>query len=191
MTLPQQMLQITLLFLALQRLAELWWARRNERWLRARGAVEFGASHYRFIVALHTGFFISLGIEGLARGPQLHPQWPVILALLVTAQLARYWCLLSLGKFWNTKILVIPGAGLIRRGPYRWFKHPNYGVVIAEIFLLPFLFQAWWTLLTASLLNLLLLRVRIVTEEKALALAVNRAEHQTSDVQFATTQAES
>lgn len=191
MTLPQQMLQITLLFLALQRLAELWWARRNERWLRTHGAMEFGASHYRFIVALHTGFFISLGIEGFARGPQLHPQWPVILVLLLAAQLARYWCLLSLGKFWNTKILVIPGAGLIRRGPYRWFKHPNYGVVIAEIFLLPFLFQAWWTLLTASLLNLLLLRVRIVAEEKALALAVNRAERQTSDVQLTTTQAES
>lgn len=189
MTLPQQVLLGTLLFLMVQRLAELWWARRNERWLRAHGALEFGAAHYRFIVALHTGFFISLAIEGLARGPQLHPQWPVILVLLVTTQMARYWCLLALGKFWNTKILVIPGAGLSRRGPYRWFKHPNYGVVIAEIFLLPFLFQAWWTLLAASLLNLLLLRVRIAAEEKALAFAVTKSEHQTSDMQLQTMQA--
>lgn len=189
MTRPQQILLLTLFLLTLQRLAELWWARRNERWLRAHGALEFGASHYRFIVALHTGFFISLAIEGFARGPQLHPQWQAILTVLVTAQFVRYWCLLSLGKFWNTKILVIPGAGLIRRGPYRWFKHPNYGVVIAEIFLLPFLFQAWWTLPAASLLNLLLLRVRIAAEEKALAFAVNKSEGTTPDLQRTAAQA--
>jgi methyltransferase len=173
MTLPQRLLLYTLLLLALQRLLELGWARRNERWLRAQGALEFGASHYRYIVGLHAGFFISLALEGFYRGPQLHARWPIIVGLLLMAQILRYWCLSSLGRFWNTKIFVIPGAGLIQAGPYRWLKHPNYGVVIAEIFLVPLLFHAWWTLLAASLINLIVLRIRITEEEKALTIARN------------------
>ncbi|MDZ7269392.1 MAG: isoprenylcysteine carboxyl methyltransferase [candidate division KSB1 bacterium] len=169
---PQTFLLAVLAVLVVQRLLELWHARRNEQWLRQHGAVELGADHYGFIVALHTAFLPGLAVEGFLRGPQLHPYWPVILALLLTAQALRYWCLATLGRFWNTKILVIPAAPLIKRGPYRWCKHPNYGVVIAEIFFIPLLFQAWWTLITASLINLALLRVRIAVENKALACAL-------------------
>jgi methyltransferase len=156
--------------LLLQRLAELLWARRNERWLRAHGAKEFGASHYPAIVLLHAGFLLSLALEAWRGGPQFHPQWRVIAVLLVAAFAFRYWCLAALGKYWNTKILVVPGAQLIRRGPYRWFKHPNYGVVVAELLLFPLLLQAWRTLLWASVLNAALLAIRIKTENQALAL---------------------
>lgn len=162
--------------LVLQRLAELVWAKRNERWLRANGAKEFGARHYPAIVLLHTGFLFSLAVEAWLNGPQYHSQWRAIVTLLVAAFAFRYWCLTALGKYWNTKILVVPGALLIRRGPYRWFKHPNYGVVIAELLLYPLLVQAWWTMLWASALNALLLAVRIKIENQALALLNGESE---------------
>ena len=162
--------------LVLQRLAELVWAKRNERWLRANGAKEFGARHYPAIVLLHTGFLTSLAVEAWLRGPQFHPQWRAIVTLLLAAFAFRYWCLTALGKYWNTKILVVPGAQLICRGPYRWFKHPNDGVVIAELLLYPLLVQAWWTLLWASVLNALLLTVRIKIENQALALLNGESE---------------
>ncbi len=162
--------------LVVQRLTELAWAKRNERWLRENGAQEFGANHYPAIVLLHTGFLFSLGLEAWLRGPQFHPQWRALAVLLLAAFAFRYWCLSALGKYWNTKILVVPGAKLIRRGPYRWFKHPNYGVVIAELLLYPLLVQAWWTLFWASALNALLLAVRIQTENQALALLNGESE---------------
>ncbi len=175
---PQAILLAALILLVAQRLLELRQAKRNEQWLRRQGALEFGAGHYRYIVALHTAFLLGLALEGFLRGPQLHFYWPVILVLILAAQALRYWCLTALGRFWNTKILVIPGAPLIKRGPYRWCKHPNYGVVIAEIFLIPLLFQAWWTLIAASLINLALLRVRITAENEALACALHGSENE-------------
>jgi len=172
MTSGRAALIAALSLLVLQRIIELIWARRNEQWLRANGAREFGARHYPWIVLLHTGFLASFAWEGWQRGPQLHSAWPVILILLGAAFCFRYWCLGALGKYWNTKILVVPGARLIRTGPYKWLKHPNYGVVIAELLLYPLLFQAWWTMLWASTLNALMLYIRISTENRALALLV-------------------
>lgn len=165
----QAILLSVMAVLIVQRVAELLWARRNEQWLRARGAQEFGASHYPAIVLLHTGFLFSLAIESWLRGSELHREWRVIAAVLVALLALRYWCLSALGKYWNTKILVVPGAALVRRGPYRRFKHPNYAVVIAELLLYPLLFQAYWTLLWASALNAIVLRRRLAVENQALA----------------------
>jgi methyltransferase len=161
----------TLLFLAallvaLQRLLELRLSRRHERVLRARGAVERGREHYPLIVALHVLWLLSTLIEGVLRGPVL---WPVPLALFLLVQPLRYWAILTLGENWNTRILVVPGARLVCRGPYKYFKHPNYLVVVVEIATFPLIFGAWVTAVVFSTLNAVLLFVRIREENRALA----------------------
>jgi methyltransferase len=164
----------TLLVLAvglvtLQRLVELVLSRRNERQLRARGAVERGRGHYPLIVALHALWLLSILVEGILRGPQPPALWPVPLALFLLVQPLRYWAILSLGGYWNTRILVVPGTKLVRRGPYRYLKHPNYVVVAVEILAFPLIFGAWITALVFSMLNAALLYVRIREENRALA----------------------
>jgi len=154
---------------ALQRLLELGFSRRNERILRARGAVERGKEHYPLIVAMHTLWLLSTLVEGTLRGPDFPAYWPVPLALFLLVQPLRYWAVFSLGENWNTKILVVPGAELVRRGPYRYLRHPIYVVVVVEIFTLPLIFGAWITALLFSVLNAILLSVRIREENRALA----------------------
>lgn len=152
---------------ALQRLGEMSHSRRNERKLRARGAVERGRGHYPFMVALHGLWLVSTLFEGLLcgrtsglrRGP---------LALFLLVQPLRYWVISTLGEYWNTRILVVPGAKLVRRGPYRYLKHPNYLVVVTEVATLPLVFGARTTALVFSVLNAALLAVRIREEERAL-----------------------
>jgi len=156
-------------FLCCQRLVELLVARANENWMRQQQAREFGAAHYRWIVLLHIGLLGSLALEGWQRGPALINGWPVVVAALGALQILRYWCIIALGKFWNTRILIIPGAKRIRRGPYRLVPHPNYVVVVLEIFFWPLLFSCWYTLLWAGLTNALLLSIRIRQENVALA----------------------
>ncbi len=151
-----------------QRLVELVLARRNERRARARGAVERGRSHYLFIVALHSLWLLATLIEGLLRGPELPALWPVPLALFLLVQPLRYWALVSLGERWNTKILVVPGAKPIRRGPYKYLSHPNYVVVVVEIITFPLIFGAWVTALVFTVLNAAVLWVRIREENRAL-----------------------
>jgi methyltransferase len=153
------------LLVGLQRLAELAWARRNERRLRAAGAREHGARHYPLFVALHAAWLLAL-FAGVA--PQVQPDW-ALLALFGLLQLARLWAVASLGRFWTTRVLSLPGAPLVRRGPYRWLSHPNYVVVALELAVLPLAFGAWWLALAASLLNLPLTRHRIRVEAAALA----------------------
>jgi len=154
---------------ATQRLLELRLSRRNECLLRARGAVERGRGHYPLMVALHVLWLLSTLVEGLLRGPDLPVFWPVPLALFLLVQPLRYWAIFSLGENWNTRILVIPGAKLVRRGPYKYFKHPNYVVVAVEILTFPLIFGAWITALVFSVLNAVLLYVRIKEENRALA----------------------
>jgi len=154
---------------AAQRLLELVLARRNERRARARGAVERGRGHYPFIVALHTLWLVSTLVEGILRGPELPVLWPVPLALFLLVQPLRYWVLSSLGESWNTKILVVPGAKAVRRGPYRYLNHPNYVVVVVEILSFPLIFGAWVTALVFTVLNAAVLYVRIREENRALA----------------------
>jgi len=148
------------------RIFELFIARRNERWLRSEGAVEYGGEHYKYFIILHTGFFISLIAEYNLSDYSGIKYWAIILFLAV--QILRISVFISLGKYWNTKILVIKGRELVRTGLYRYFKHPNYLIVILEFLLIPLSFGLYITLIVFSVLNLLLLRVRLREEEKAL-----------------------
>jgi methyltransferase len=153
---------------AIQRLLELWYSRRNERRLFARGAVEWGRGHYPVIVAVHTLWLASTLVEGLQRGPEIPAWWPLPLAAFLLVQPLRYWAILSLGMNWNTRVLVVPGGKLVRRGPYRYFPHPNYVVVAVEVLTFPLIFGAWITAIVFSLLNAALLYIRIKTENRAL-----------------------
>ena len=163
------LLVIAVALVTVQRLLELVLARRNERRARARGAVERGQRHYLLIVALHTLWLVSTLVEGLLRGPDIPAFWPVPLALFLLVQPLRYWAILSLGERWNTKILVLPGEKPARCGPYRYLDHPNYVVVVAEILTFPLIFGAWITALVFTVLNAVILSVRIREENRALS----------------------
>jgi methyltransferase len=166
---PAKLIFTLLGLIILQRLLELRLAARNWAWALAAGAQEFGAGHYPLFFLLHTGWLVSWAGEALARGPRLSGDWSLWLALFGLAQALRYWAITSLGRRWNTRILVIPGELPVRRGPYRWLNHPNYLAVALELATVPLIFGAWLTALIASLLNaLLLLGIRIPAEEKAL-----------------------
>lgn len=153
---------------AVQRLFELVLARGNERRARARGAVEWGKDHYPFIIALHALWLVSTLVEGLLRGPDLPGFWPIPLALFLLVQPLRYWAIFSLAERWNTRILVVPGAKPLRRGPYKYLNHPNYVVVVVEILAFPLIFGAWVTALVFTPLNAAILSVRIREENRAL-----------------------
>ncbi|MEK5037548.1 isoprenylcysteine carboxyl methyltransferase family protein [Sporosarcina sp. FSL K6-3457] len=167
---------IIMSIVVLQRLIELFVARRNEKWMRSQGAFEAGAAHYPIMVTMHIAFFVSFLLEVVVLGRTLSPIWIVLLGIFLLTQAARIWCLLSLGKFWNTKIIILPGAAVVRRGPYRWIRHPNYLIVTIELLVLPLLFGAYFTAILYSLLNIWMLSVRIPAEEKALKEVTNYRE---------------
>jgi len=152
------------------RFVELGVAKRNRAWAMERGGVETGAGHYPVMVALHTALFAGCLIEvPLADRPFLPwLGWPM-LALLVGAHLLRWWCIRTLGPQWNTRVIRVPGAPLVTGGPYRWLRHPNYVAVVVEGFALPLVHTAWVTALAFTVLNALLLRVRLRVENEALA----------------------
>ncbi len=154
-------------FIVAQRLAELALATRNTRRLRARGAVEAGAGHYPAIVALHIAW---LAAVLLAVAPETPANLP-LLAVFIALQAGRVWAIASLGERWTTRIIVLPGAPLVARGPYRCVRHPNYLIVCAEIAVVPLIFGAWWIALVFSVLNLAMLWHRIRVEDAALAAA--------------------
>lgn len=164
---------IVLIIVVMQRIIELVIAKRNEKWMRAQGAFEVGAKHYPWMVALHVGFFVALIAEVDLAGREPSTLWPIFLTLFFIAQIARFWCLFSLGKFWNTKIIILPGADVVRKGPYRFIRHPNYAIVAIELLTLPLLFNAYTTAILFSLLNIWILSVRIRAEEQALIDATN------------------
>ena len=152
-------------FVTLQRLAELVIARRNTARLLARGAVEHGAGHYPAMIALHASWLAALWLTVGGRPANL-----VLLALFCVLQLLRVWVLSVLGPRWTTRIIVLPGAPLVARGPFRWISHPNYSVVIAEIAVLPLAFGLVWIALVWTLLNAAMLYVRVGAEARALKL---------------------
>jgi methyltransferase len=154
------------------RFVELSVARRNRAWAMQRGGVESGVEHYPVMVALHTALFAGCLLEvPLADRPFLPwLGWPM-LALLVGAHVLRWWCIRTLGPQWNTRVIRVPGAPLVTGGPYRWLRHPNYVAVVVEGFALPLVHTAWITALAFTVLNALLLRVRLRVEEQALATA--------------------
>ena len=147
-----------------QRLGELVLARRNTRRLLARGAQEIGARHYPLFILLHGSWLVAMAMTIPAETP---PHWP-LLGLFALLQLLRIWVVVTLGPYWTTRIITLETAPLVRHGPFRWLRHPNYAVVVAEIAVLPLAFGAWEIALVWSLLNALLLRHRIRVEDSAL-----------------------
>lgn len=163
-----------LAFVIIQRLVELLIAKRNEKSLLAKGAYEVGASHYPYMILIHVSFFISLIIE-VVYFKSIPTPYYALLVIFLLLQLLRVWCLASLGPFWNTKIIILPGANVVMRGPYQYIRHPNYLVVCLEIAVLPLMFQAFFTAICFTIINFIILSVRIPTEEKALVEATNYA----------------
>ena len=147
----------------LQRLGELWLSNRNTRRLLAQGAHEVGATHYPLIVAVHVLWLASLW--WLASDRPIDGFW---LAIYVLLELARIWVLATLGRRWTTRIIVLPGAALVRRGPYRFVDHPNYLVVIGEIAVLPLVFGLPQIALIFTILNAAVLSMRVRAENRAL-----------------------
>jgi methyltransferase len=161
------------IFLILQRFTELTIAKSNERWMKARGAFETGQSHYKWIVLVHTGFFLSFFIEVVFVDREPAVWWWIPFVVFLAAQVLRVWSLASLGHFWNTRIIILPGADVVAKGPYRLMRHPNYVIVAAEILSIPLIFQAYVTAVLFSILNVIILSIRIPIEEKALADATD------------------
>ena len=154
---------LILALVTLQRLGELWLANRNTRRLLSQGAREHAPGHYPLIVAVHALWLATLWWFGLDRPLDIF--W---LAMFVIVEIARIWVLASLGPRWTTRIIVLPEAPLVRRGPYRFVNHPNYLVVIAEIVVLPLVFGLWPVALLFSALNAAALAIRIRAENAAL-----------------------
>lgn len=155
---------------ALERLTELVVSKRHAAWALARGGVESGRGHYPPMVALHTALLVSCLAEAYFFDRPFLPWlgWPM-LAVVLAAQGLRWWCIATLGPQWNTRVIVVPGLPLVRSGPYRWFRHPNYVAVVAEGVALPLVHTSWVTALVFTGLNAWLLSVRIGTEDAALA----------------------
>jgi methyltransferase len=154
-----------------ERLVELVISARNARRSFAAGGVEFGRRHFPWMVALHTGLLVACLAEVLYGDRPFLPWlgWPM-LALVVLSQALRYWCIATLGRQWNIRVIVVPGLHLVARGPYRWLRHPNYLAVVIEGFALPLVHTAWITALVFTVLNaVLLLGFRIPVENRALA----------------------
>lgn len=154
---------VILALVTIERLGELRLANRNTKRLLAEGAREYAPGHYPLIVALHASWLIALW--WLAPSRPIRPLW---LALFFLIEIGRLWVLATLGPRWTTRIIVLPTAPLVRRGPYRFVDHPNYAVVIAEIFVLPLTFGLWKVALIFTLLNAILLTIRIRAENRAL-----------------------
>ena len=155
---------LLLAFVTAERLAELWLARRNTRALLARGAVEHAPGHYPLIVALHALWLAGLWLFGSSQPVSIF--WFLVFVLL---QAGRLWVLMTLGPRWTARIIVLPGAPLVEKGPYRFVSHPNYLVVIGEIAVLPLCFGLVWFAVVFSLANALVLAIRIRAESAALA----------------------
>ena len=149
-----------------QRAFEIWLTARHTRWMQSHGGREFGREHYPWMILMHAAFLVALPVEYLAgRQPRLYLGCAVPLVL---AQVLRYSAMAALGKFWNTRVWVLPGTVPVQRGIFRWMRHPNYTGVVLEIFFLPAMFGLWVTAVGFSILNALMLRVRIRVEEQAL-----------------------
>lgn len=156
---------LVLAFLVVQRLAELVLARRNTARLLAAGAREHGSGHYPLFVVLHGGWLVALAVFTPADATISAPLFIAFVAL----QLGRVWIIASLGRYWTTRIITVPDAPLVKRGPFRFVRHPNYMVVIGEIAVVPLMIGLWEVAVVFSILNLALLAWRIRAEEEALS----------------------
>jgi len=151
-------------WLVVQRLAELAYARKNTQALLARGAREIGAEHYPLFVVLHSSWLITMA----ALTPASPPVPWLLLGVFVLVQAARVWVIATLGPYWTTRIITVPDAPLVARGPFRFVRHPNYLVVAIEIPLVPLILGLEWVALIFGATNLALLAYRIRLEDRAL-----------------------
>jgi methyltransferase len=156
-------------FVILQRISELIIAKRNYKLAINSGGIEYDKSGYKFIVIMHIMFFISLIVEYHFFSRLIFQFWYIFFIVFIIAQILRYWSIVTLGKYWNTKIIVIPNSKLIIKGPYKFIKHPNYLAVVLEIASLPIIFSCFITSMIFSLINFILIRRRISIEESALS----------------------
>jgi methyltransferase len=158
--------------IALERLAELVVSQRHAAASLRRGGVEYGAGHFPVMVTLHAALLAGCVIEPLAAHRTFIPAlgW-AMLAVVVAANALRWWCIATLGPRWTARVIVIPGEPLVRSGPYRWFAHPNYVAVVVEGAALPLAGSAWITSCAFTVLNAVLLTVRLRCETRALATA--------------------
>jgi methyltransferase len=162
-----------------ERLVELVVSRRNLAWSLARGGTEHGRGHYPVMVLLHSALLVAPVVEvAVAHRPFLPwLGWPMV-AVVAATQALRWWCIRTLGPRWNTRVVVVPGLPLVRRGPYRLLGHPNYVAVVGEGVALPLVHTAWVTALAFTVLNAGLLAVRVRAEEAAMAAAVAAPAHE-------------
>lgn len=153
-----------------ERVAELVVSVRNAAWSKERGGVESGEGHFPFMVVLHTGLLVGALVEAWVRRPDVPSvlAWSM-LALVVASQALRWWCISTLGRRWNTRVIIVPGLPPVTGGPYRLMRHPNYVAVVVEGIALPLVHAAWITALVFTILNAGLLAVRIRVEDRALA----------------------
>lgn len=156
---------VLLLAVAAERLAEVIWARRNARALMAQGGQESGAGHYPVMILLHTAWLAAMALFL----PQPAPIHAGPLAAFVVLQGCRLWVMASLGRFFTTRIITVPGVPLVTGGPYRFLRHPNYLIVVGEVLTLPLVFGEIGVALVFSLMNGILLLWRIRIEDAALA----------------------
>jgi methyltransferase len=160
---------LLILAIGIERLAELIVSKRNARWAFANGGKEFGHSHYPVMVTIHAALLLGCVVEVWALHRPFIPWlgWPM-LVVVALSQALRWCCVGTLGHRWNTLVIVVPQAPLVRRGPYRWLHHPNYVAVVVEGVALPLVHTAWLTAACFTLANALLLTVRIRVENAAL-----------------------
>lgn len=166
------MYYLLILAVWLERLVELGVSTRNAGWAFAQGGKEFGRGHYPTMVVLHTGLLIGCVLEvwALQRPFIGWLGWPMLVAAGLS-QALRWWCVKTLGRRWNTRVIVLKDVALVRRGPYRWLHHPNYVAVVVEGLALPLIHTAWLTAITFTVANAVLLGVRIRVENTALGYA--------------------
>ncbi|HEV3110549.1 MAG TPA: isoprenylcysteine carboxylmethyltransferase family protein [Candidatus Binataceae bacterium] len=155
--------------LGAERIIELIISARHARWAFAHGATEVGAGHYPAMAAFHTSFILSCAGEAIILGRT----FPAILGWIalggaLIAQALRYWAIATLGRHWNTRIIVLPEIAPVASGPYRFMRHPNYLAVVIEMICVPMIYGCWITAIVFSAGNAILLRVRIKAEESAL-----------------------
>jgi methyltransferase len=152
-----------------ERIVELVISQRHIAWAKARGGIEVGRAHYPAMVAIHLWLLVGSVLEVVLLSRVFLPWlgWPALVGVLL-AQGLRWWCIATLGPQWNTRVVVVPGAGRVAAGPYRWLRHPNYLAVVVEGVCLPLVHTAWITASTFTVANAWVLRRRIAVEDAAL-----------------------
>ena len=161
---------VLVVLVGVERLAELVVSKRNAAWSKEQGGVETGFSHYPVMVVLHTGLLVGALVEAYVREPSVPSAlaWSMLLVVLLT-QALRWWCIATLGRRWNTRVIIVPGLPPVTSGPYRLMSHPNYVAVVVEGVALPLVHACWITAVVFTVLNAVLLTVRIRVENAALA----------------------